>query len=103
MPVKSRAGCVNRWPRSVFLFALALAGGPPAAAQPRCPGNNGGLTLAPGFCATIFADDLGHVRHIAVATDGTVYANTWNTRYYRRVPEADRGVLVALKDKDGDG
>ena len=42
----------------------------------RCQGDNGGLTLSPGFCASIFADNLGHVRHLVVAPDGEVYANT---------------------------
>jgi hypothetical protein len=27
----------------------------------QCQGDNGGLTLSPGFCASIFADDLGHI------------------------------------------
>jgi glucose/arabinose dehydrogenase len=94
---------VSRWRPSAFVCLLLALASAPAAAQTRCPGDNGGLTLSPGFCATVFADNLGHVRHIAVAADGTVYANTWNTRYYRRVPAADEGVLVALKDKDGDG
>jgi hypothetical protein len=30
-----------------------------AAAQP-CVGDNGGITLPPGFCATVFADNIGH-------------------------------------------
>jgi glucose/arabinose dehydrogenase/mono/diheme cytochrome c family protein len=76
------------------------------AAQPsrasRCPGDNGGLALSPGFCATVFADNLGHVRHLAVAADGTLYANSWSGRYYRRAPPAG-GFLIALKDIDRDG
>src|SRR2546427_9225236 len=35
-----------------------------------------------GFCATVFADNLGHPRHIAVAPNGVVYVNTWSGRYY---------------------
>src|SRR5690349_23507022 len=42
----------------------ANTGGASAAA---CTGDNGGLTLAPGFCATVFADSIGHARHIVVA------------------------------------
>src|SRR3954469_4512415 len=49
-----------------------------------CQGDNGGLTLSPGFCASIFADNLGHVRHLVVAPDGEVYANTWSGRYLNR-------------------
>jgi glucose/arabinose dehydrogenase/mono/diheme cytochrome c family protein len=83
------------------LTAAMLAVGQPAA-QTGCPGDNGGLSLSPGFCATVFADNLGHVRHLAVAADGTLYANTWNSRYYRTAPPAG-GFLVALKDTNGDG
>ncbi len=31
--------------------------------------------MSPGFCATVFADNLGHVRHLTITADGTVYAN----------------------------
>ena len=73
---------------------------PPASA---CPGDNGGLALSPGFCATVFADNLGHVRHLAVAPDGALYANTWSGRYFRNSPPPPGGFLVALKDSKGDG
>ena len=36
----------------------------------------GGITLPPGFCATVFADDIGHARHLVVAPNGVVYVNT---------------------------
>ena len=48
----------------------------------KCAPDNGGITLSPGFCATVFADKIGHARHMAVAPDGTVYVNTWSGRYY---------------------
>ena len=34
----------------------------PAQQPPRsaCVGDNGGITLSAGFCATVFADKLGH-------------------------------------------
>jgi glucose/arabinose dehydrogenase len=68
-----------------------------------CAGDNGGITLSPGFCATVFADNLGNVRHITVASNGVVYANTWSGRYYPgSKPPAD-GFLLALQDTDGDG
>ena len=35
-----------------------------------------------GFCATIVADNLGHLRHMALSPDGTIYANTWSGQYY---------------------
>jgi hypothetical protein len=31
-----------------------------------CSGDNGGITLSPGFCATVFADNLGHARQMAL-------------------------------------
>ncbi len=76
--------------------------GSPAGFVP-CAGDNGGITLPPGFCATVFADKLGHIRHLAITPNGVVYANTWSGAYYRRGgPPAD-GFLVALKDTKGDG
>ncbi|EGD60830.1 glucose/sorbosone dehydrogenase-like protein [Novosphingobium nitrogenifigens DSM 19370] len=62
-----------------------------------------GITLPPGFCATVFADNLGHTRHMAIAADGTVYVNSWSGRYYRNFPPVTGAFLVALKDSDGDG
>lgn len=86
--------------------AAFLGGGARAAAAPsgQACGDPAGITLPAGFCATVFADNLGNVRHIAVAADGTVYANSWNGSSYFRtgVPPAD-GFLVALKDTDHDG
>jgi glucose/arabinose dehydrogenase/mono/diheme cytochrome c family protein len=77
------------------------AGSPPQAAA--CPGDNDGLALSPGFCATVFADNLGHVRHLAAAPDGALYANTWSGRYFRNSPPPPGGFLVALRDTKGDG
>lgn len=74
-----------------------------AAAPPTCPGDNGGLSLAPGFCATIFADKVGHARHMTVSADGVVYVNTWSGPYYGFDTPPEGGFLVALKDSDGDG
>jgi glucose/arabinose dehydrogenase len=41
-----------------------------------CPNDDSGLTLPPGFCATVFADDIGHARHMVVAPSGVLYVNT---------------------------
>ena len=43
--------------------ASAAQEGGAAAAQP-CAGDNGGITLPPGFCATVFADNVGHARQM---------------------------------------
>jgi glucose/arabinose dehydrogenase len=50
------------------------------------------LSLPPGFAATVFARDLGGVRVLVAAPDGTVYAS---------VPSA--GAVLRLRDADGDG
>jgi glucose/arabinose dehydrogenase/mono/diheme cytochrome c family protein len=68
-----------------------------------CPGDNAGLSLPKGFCATIFADGIGHARQIAVAPDGTVYVNTWSGVYYNNDQPPAGGFLVGLKDTKGNG
>ena len=73
-----------------------------ASSNTVCAGNNGGLTLPPGFCATVFADTLGHPRHIVVNSNGDVYINTWSGRYYT-TPAPRGGFLVALRDTSKDG
>ncbi len=57
-----------------------------------------------GFCATIFADGIGHARHLVVAPSGVVYVNTWSGEYYdteKTTPPG--GFLVALEDKTAAG
>lgn len=51
-----------------------------------------GITLAEGYTATVFADNLGRARHLAVRDNGDVYV-------------AMRGAqgIMALRDSDGDG
>jgi len=87
------------------------AAGSPALAQSKavgttadaCGGDNGGITLPPGFCATVFADNLGHVRQMAFAPNGVLYVNTWSGRYYQNDTPPAGGFLIALKDTKGDG
>ena len=69
-----------------------------------CPKNDSGLKLPPGFCATVFADGIGHARHLVVAQNGVVYVNTWSGSYYppNEAPH-EGGFLVALQDKTGSG
>ena len=86
---------------AVAVLAMASLGHPAARAAnaPDCAGDNGGLSLSPGFCATVVADNLGHVRHMAMAPDGTIYANTWSGAYYVGQPPPPGGFLVAIKPK----
>jgi glucose/arabinose dehydrogenase/mono/diheme cytochrome c family protein len=68
-----------------------------------CPNDDSGLTLPAGFCTTVFADNIGHARHMVVAPDGVVYVNTWSGRYYGNDTPPAGGFLVALQDKEGSG
>jgi len=95
------------------MIGLLLAVGSPAVAQARhdtaaapaqaCAGDNGGITLPPGFCATVFADNIGHARHLMVAPNGVVYVNTWSGRYYGNDTSPAAGFLIALQDTRGVG
>ncbi len=93
------------------LFTLmTVASGPPAIASPvkgqrspTCPSDSGGITVPTGFCATVFADNVGHARHMAVAPNGVVYVNTWSGRYYGNDTPPPGGFLLALQDRTGAG
>ena len=73
------------------------------ASAAACPGDNGGITLPAGFCATVFADSLGHVRHLVVAGNGDVYVNTWGGKYYPEGTTPRGPFLIALRDTNRDG
>lgn len=87
----------NAYPNPVSLAApfplvgLLLVGSSTPGAP--CAGDNGGLTLPAGFCATVVAADVGQVRQLAVAPNGDLYA---------AVSEGKAGVL-AFRDADHDG
>lgn len=100
-------------PAAATATLLLLAGPRAAQAQsaraatttghaPQCA-NDAGLEVPAGFCASIFADNLGHVRHMVVAPDGVLYANTWSGRYYANSPPPPGGFLIALQDTTGRG
>ena len=73
------------------LTAAAFHGRHPAAA---CAPDNGGLKLPDGFCASVFADDIGGVRHLAVGPPAVLSAATSGPL---------RGGVTALRDTDGNG
>lgn len=97
----------------IAMFGVGIAGSPMASAQGlptearsatgACPENDSGLKLPPGFCATVFADGIGHARHLVVASNGVVYVNTWSGRYYGNDKPHAGGFLVALQDTTGAG
>ena len=86
---------------SFLIIGILLANGSSATAREEhdtaskpveaCSDDNGGLTLPPNFCATVFADNLGHARHLVVAPNGVVYVNTWSGRYYANDPLLQAG------------
>ncbi|MBV8341435.1 MAG: PQQ-dependent sugar dehydrogenase, partial [Gammaproteobacteria bacterium] len=85
------------------LYAIAtMPAHADAAPESGCPAA-AGLTLPPGFCATVFADQVGHARHLAVAASGVVYVNTWGARDYGFGSSPSGGYLVALEDTTGKG
>ena len=97
---------------TIFVAGLLLTAGrshaqPTGGASPAssgaCPGDSGGITLSPGFCATVFADKLGHARQLVVAANGVVYVNTWSGLYYHNDTPPPGGFLIALQDTKGDG
>src|ERR1700690_3337571 len=91
--------------RAMVLLAVLFAVSSIAAAQgqpspgakttsPLCPSDNSGLTLPSGFCATVFADHIGHARHMVVGPGGVVYVNTWSGEYYDKKETPAGGFLV---------
>jgi glucose/arabinose dehydrogenase/mono/diheme cytochrome c family protein len=95
----------------IALFGAWCAGSSSAATQSPsadasrvgCPEDDSGLKLPAGFCATVFADGIGHARHLVVAPNGVVYVNTWSGRYYGNDQPHEGGFLVALQDTTGTG
>jgi glucose/arabinose dehydrogenase/mono/diheme cytochrome c family protein len=105
--LRSTGSIVRRSQARSYLFAVVLltswsATAPTQAAAASCPGD-AGITLPDGFCATVFADNIGHARQMAVAPDGTLYVNTWSGIYYNNGAVPAGGFIVALKDTHGDG
>src|SRR5262245_24218270 len=45
-----------------------------------CDQGNGGIRLPNGFCAAVFADNIGHARHLTVTPSGDVFVNTWSRK-----------------------
>src|SRR5271167_184935 len=88
---------------SSLLSAHGRSGAVAGAAASACPSDDSGLTLPPGFCATVFADGIGHARHLVVGANGVVYVNTWSGDYYDFDKTHEGGFLVALQDKTGAG
>ena len=91
--------------RVAALAALCLASSmvPAQTKTHACLTAETGLRLPAGFCATVFADGIGHARHLVVAPSGVVYVNTWSGKYYGNAAPHAGGFLVALQDTTGAG
>jgi len=92
----------------VLAASWAIAPTAPAQSASKASGkqacqDDAGLKLPAGFCATVFADNIGHARHLVVAPNRVVYVNTWSGVYYGDQPTHAGGFLVALQDKTGSG
>lgn len=99
------AGCSSRRPGETQNGGVGVATSAAKSMHsdaPACTGD-AGLKLPPGFCASIFADNLGHTRHMVAAPDGVLYVNTWSGSYYPGSPPPPGGFLAALQDTTGQG
>jgi glucose/arabinose dehydrogenase/mono/diheme cytochrome c family protein len=75
-----------------------------ASSSAACTSDESGLKLPAGFCASVFAEGIGHARHLVVAPNGVVYVNTWSGEYFPAGETIhEGGFLVALKDSSGSG
>jgi glucose/arabinose dehydrogenase/cytochrome c5 len=105
----SSSSSIVRWSGGLSLLVAVVmltswsATAPTQAAATSCKGDAAGITLPDGFCATIFADNIGHARQMAVTPDGTLYVNTWSGIYYNNGSVPAGGFIVALKDTHGNG
>jgi len=99
----SRAMAAGGFGALLLATGAFAQGSETTAPRTLCAGDSGGITVPPGFCATVFADDLGHARHLVVAPNGVVYVNTWSGAYYKTGAPPTQGFLVALQDTNGDG
>jgi glucose/arabinose dehydrogenase len=88
---------------SAAAVAQSQASAQSAAAPAACAEDPSGLALPAGFCASVFADNIGHARHLVVTPNGVVYVNTWSGRYYANGAAQVGGYLVALRDSKGTG
>ena len=80
---------MTRIPCAILLAGLGAAS---ALSAPPTPDNDDGdIKLPPGFRALVVADDLGPLRHLAVAPSGDIYAKT------------RKAGIIALRDTNGDG
>ncbi len=90
---------MNRFPLiliTVSIFILSFCAGDSSEEKETVvQTDNGGITLPAGFTATVFADNLGVVRHIVASSNGDVFAKLEDLN-------GGRGIL-RLQDNNKDG
>ena len=99
---------------ATFLAGLSLvtiactSGERPSASHPQCDEGNGGIELPAGFCADVFADEVGVARHLVITPAGDIYValenasrSSANSTHIRG--EIGRGGIIALRDTNADG
>jgi glucose/arabinose dehydrogenase/mono/diheme cytochrome c family protein len=91
------------WMGGLLASAQNQSGAAAKSGSQACPSDDSGLTLPAGFCATVFADEIGHARHMVASSSGVLYVNTWSGEYYGKDTPHAGGFLVALQDKSGAG
>jgi glucose/arabinose dehydrogenase len=94
--------------RAALIVSGCILAARPSVATAQAPArpqacDQAGLTLSPGFCASLFADRIGAARHLVVTASGIVYVNTWGEHHYAAGPVPAGGAVVALRDTTGNG
>jgi len=99
---------LRRFTGMSLLLGVAACHSDAPAPSDRCDRGNGGITLPAGFCASVFADEVGVARHLVVTSTGDVYVAlesgsrpSANTTHMRG--EKGRGGIMALRDTNSDG
>jgi glucose/arabinose dehydrogenase len=101
--ISALAGCFIVSACDGTVWAQNQLNPPKKSESAACSNDDSGLKLPAGFCATVFADGIGHARHMVVGPSGVVYVNTWSGDYFGSDKPHEGGFLVALQDKSGTG
>ena len=90
------------------LAAIAACNRDAPPPSDKCDQGNGGITLPAGFCASVFADEIGVARHLVITGNGDVYvalenANQSSANSTHMRGDKGRGGIMALRDTNSDG
>ena len=92
----------RRWTLAAVIGIAVVGGAFRSVTTNRAPGcadDNAGLTLPTGFCASVFAENLGGPRHMSVAPNGDLFVN----RQTRARGDTAQGGVLVLRDTNRDG